>query len=82
MTQLNQIINQQLTQVLHALLGRVPPSETASLFGYHRYRIKDHVYPAIRPKEGSSVKGLFMPGLDAREKVQYTNFVENKGTPC
>lgn len=56
-------------QVVHALLGRVPPMERASLVGYHRYRIKDHMFPAIRPKEGATVKGLFMPGLDAREKV-------------
>lgn len=56
-------------QVLFALLARVPPTQEACLSGYHRYRIKDHVFPAIRPCEGSSVRGLIMPGLDAREKV-------------
>ena len=57
-------------QVLFALLGRVPPTQKAQLSGYHRYQIRDHVFPAIRPKEGNSVAGLFMEGLDARERVR------------
>lgn len=28
------------------------------------------MFPAIRPKEGSAVNGLLMPGLSAREKVK------------
>lgn len=57
-------------KVLIALLGRVPKTEKACLSGYHRYRIQSYVFPAIRPKEGASVHGLYMPGLDAREKVR------------
>lgn len=54
---------------MFALLDRVPSTKKACLSGYHRYRIRDHVFPAIRPREGGSVEGLLMTGLDAREKV-------------
>ena len=57
-------------QVLFALLGRVPPTKKACLSGYHRYQIRDHVFPAIRPKDGGSVAGVYMEGLSAREQVR------------
>lgn len=63
-------------QVLFALLERVPSTRKASLSGYHRFRIKDHVFPAIRPREGGSVEGLLMTGLDAREKVKASQRLE------
>ncbi|CAM9241314.1 unnamed protein product [Ectocarpus sp. 12 AP-2014] len=61
-------------KVLFALLERVPSTRKASLSGYHRFRIKDHVFPAIRPREGGSVEGLLMTGLDAREKLIFDLF--------
>ncbi|CAM9445710.1 unnamed protein product [Scytosiphon promiscuus] len=61
-------------KVLLALLDRVPITRKARLAGYHRYRIKGQVFPAIRPREGGSVEGLFMTGLDAREKLIFDLF--------
>ncbi|CAM9662340.1 unnamed protein product [Choristocarpus tenellus] len=55
-------------EVLQVLLGRVPPTNKGILHGYHRYRIKEQVYPAIFPCEGSSVEGLLLPGLSPREQ--------------
>ncbi|CAM9777592.1 unnamed protein product [Laminaria digitata] len=64
-------------KVLFALLDRNPPTQEARLSGYHRYQIKDHVFPAIRPKEGSSVTGLFMEGLNARERLIFDLFEDD-----
>eukprot|EP00752_Nemacystus_decipiens_P004648 g4241.t1 len=64
-------------KVLFALLDRVPKTQKACLSGYHRYRIKDHVFPAIRPREGGSVEGLLMTGLDAREKYIFDLFEDD-----
>ncbi|CAN0394045.1 unnamed protein product [Ectocarpus fasciculatus] len=64
-------------KVLFALLERVPSTRKASLSGYHRFRIKDHVFPAIRPREGGSVEGLLMTGLDAREKFIFDLFEDD-----
>ncbi|CAB1110254.1 unnamed protein product [Ectocarpus sp. CCAP 1310/34] len=61
-------------KVLFALLKRVPSTRKANLSGYHRFRIKDHVFPAIRPREGGGVEGLLMTGLDAREKLIFDLF--------
>lgn len=35
-------------EVLQALLGRVPTSLRAVLPGYHRYKIKGQVFPAVK----------------------------------
>eukprot|EP00904_Undaria_pinnatifida_P009214 jgi/Undpi1/5422/HiC_scaffold_2.g00703.m1 len=64
-------------KVLSALIDRVPPTQKACLSGYHRYQIRDHVFPGIRPKEGGSVEGLFMEGLNAREKLIFDLFEDD-----
>eukprot|EP00903_Cladosiphon_okamuranus_P006798 g6626.t1 len=64
-------------KVLFALLDRVPSTRKACLSGYHRYRIKDHVFPAIRPREGGSVEGLLMTGLGTREKLIFDLFEDD-----
>lgn len=45
-------------EVVNMLIKRMPKHFPALLTGYSRHRVKGQVYPAICPKEGSSVAGL------------------------
>ena len=54
-------------EVLSALLGRVPSRAAACVRGFHRYRIRDRVYPAIARCEESSVDGHLLSGMTPRE---------------
>ncbi|KAK2446173.1 AIG2 (avirulence induced gene) family protein [Trifolium repens] len=67
-------------EVVRALLNRVPPSSPATLSDYHRFKIKDRVYPAILPVQSKKVTGRVLLGisgveldiLDEFEDVEYT----------
>lgn len=55
-------------EVLSSLLGRVPPRAPACVRGFHRYRIRDRVYPAIaRHEDGGRVDGYLLSSLTSRE---------------
>ncbi|KAL6873643.1 hypothetical protein ACP4OV_013725 [Aristida adscensionis] len=65
--------------VVRAVLKRVPPSAPALLSGYHRFNVKNRIYPAILPAESKKVAGKVIMGvtdeeltvLDAFEDVEY-----------
>ncbi|KAG8381985.1 hypothetical protein BUALT_Bualt05G0029400 [Buddleja alternifolia] len=65
--------------VVRVLLSRVPPSSPATLPNYHRFSIKERVYPAIIPVEDKKVTGRVLHGisppelqiLDIFEDVEY-----------
>jgi len=50
------------------LLGRVPESREGRVVGWHRFRIRGRVYPAVAPLEGGEVVGKVLVGLSAEEK--------------
>ncbi|KAB1204463.1 Protein AIG2 [Morella rubra] len=45
--------------IVKALLKRVPPSSCAILNGFHRFSVKERVYPAILPVENKKVTGKY-----------------------
>ncbi|XP_075506050.1 AIG2-like protein D [Primulina tabacum] len=53
--------------VVSALLSRVPPSHPAILPNYHRFSIKERVYPAIIPVENKKVVGKVLIGITPPE---------------
>ncbi|KAK4853761.1 hypothetical protein QYF36_014123 [Acer negundo] len=65
--------------VVRVLLKRVPESSSAVLNNYHRFSIKDRVYPAILPVLSKTVTGKVLLGitdpelhiLDVFEDVEY-----------
>ncbi|CAN6192988.1 unnamed protein product [Urochloa humidicola] len=67
-------------EVVRTILKRVPPAAPAILPNYHRFNIKDRIYPAILPVESKKVAGMVVMGvtdeelqvLDAFEDVEYT----------
>ncbi|KAI5403454.1 hypothetical protein KIW84_050866, partial [Lathyrus oleraceus] len=67
-------------EVVRTVINRVPQSAPATLSDYHRYKIKDRVYPAILPVQTKKVTGrvlLDISGpelhlLDEFEDVEYT----------
>ena len=54
--------------VLEALLGRVPESREGRVRGWHRFRIRGQVYPAVARVEGAEVVGRVLLGLSPEEK--------------
>jgi len=54
-------------QICGDLLGRVPRSIPAILYGYVRHDVRGEVYPAIIPQAGSSVRGLLYENLSTGE---------------
>ncbi|CAN6162816.1 unnamed protein product [Urochloa humidicola] len=67
-------------KVVRTILKRVPPAAPAILPNYHRFNIKDRIYPAILPVESKKVAGMVVMDvtdeelqvLDAFEDVEYT----------
>ncbi|KAK0570479.1 hypothetical protein LWI29_001778 [Acer saccharum] len=65
--------------VVRVLLKRVPESSSAVLNNYHRFSIKDRIYPAILPVLSKTVTGKVLLGitdpelhiLDVFEDVEY-----------
>lgn len=55
------------SKVINLIIGRVPNSIPVTLLGYHRYKIKNKVYPAIYENEGSQVEGLLLEDLNDSE---------------
>ncbi|KAL7165812.1 hypothetical protein ACSBR2_036643 [Camellia fascicularis] len=66
-------------EVVRVLLKRVPQSSSAILDGFHRFSIKERIYPAIIPVENKKVTGKVLLGitlpeldiLDTFEDVEY-----------
>ncbi|CAL0327270.1 unnamed protein product [Lupinus luteus] len=67
-------------EVVHVLLNRLPQQSSATLHGFHRFKIKDRVYPAILPVLTNNVNGRVLLGiseseldiLDEFEDIEYT----------
>ncbi|ESQ54060.1 hypothetical protein EUTSA_v10026383mg [Eutrema salsugineum] len=65
--------------VLYVLLNRVPDRVSAVLSGFHRFRLKNRVYPTIVPDGTGEVSGKVLKGitddelklLDEFEDVEY-----------
>ncbi|GAV63647.1 AIG2 domain-containing protein [Cephalotus follicularis] len=65
--------------VVGVLLKRIPHSTPATLNGYHRFSIRERVYPAILPVDNKTVTGKVLLGitdseldvLDTFEDVEY-----------
>jgi gamma-glutamylcyclotransferase (GGCT)/AIG2-like uncharacterized protein YtfP len=53
--------------IIARLLGRVPPSEEAVLFGYRRTLLRHEPFPAVFPQLGASVSGRCYRGLGPRD---------------
>ncbi|KAI3468449.1 hypothetical protein Pfo_025112 [Paulownia fortunei] len=53
--------------VVRVLLNRVPPSSPAILPDYHRFSIKERVYPAIIPVKNKKVIGKVLIGITPPE---------------
>ncbi|XP_073303550.1 AIG2-like protein D isoform X2 [Primulina huaijiensis] len=60
--------------VVSALLSRVPPSHPAILPNYHRFSIKERVYPAIIPVENNKVVGKVLIGITPPELYIFDTF--------
>ncbi|KAF8097540.1 hypothetical protein N665_0286s0049 [Sinapis alba] len=66
-------------QVVYVLLNRVPDNISAVLSGFHRFRIKNRLYPTILPDSTGEVTGKVLKGvtdderqlLDEFEDVEY-----------
>jgi len=54
--------------VVKVLLGRNPLGPNATLRGYHRFHIKERVYPAVFPRNGGTVEGKVLMELNEKEK--------------
>ncbi|BBN00380.1 protein MpAIG2 [Marchantia polymorpha subsp. ruderalis] len=67
-------------EVLAAIIHRVPPQATAVVANFHRYSIRNRLYPAVLPLAGGNVTGkvLFdltheeLKLLDEFEDFEYT----------
>ena len=70
--------------VLKILLNRVPTFCKAKVKGYHRYRIKDQVFPAVRPNLNTSktnpvfVQGLLLQEITNEELVIFDEFEDEE----
>ena len=51
------------------LLERAPPQSPYLLSSFHRFKIRDRVYPAISPVDGESVEGMVMNLTDEEIEV-------------
>ncbi|XP_043714289.1 AIG2-like protein D [Telopea speciosissima] len=60
--------------VVRALLKRVPESSPAILHDYHRFSIKERVYPAILPVENTKVTGRVLFGITDPELHVFDSF--------
>ncbi|XP_006657314.3 AIG2-like protein D [Oryza brachyantha] len=66
-------------EVVRAIIKRVPASSPALLPNYHRFNIKERIYPAILPAQSKKVAGKVIMGvtdaelhiLDEFEDVEY-----------
>ncbi|XP_010526283.1 PREDICTED: protein AIG2 A [Tarenaya hassleriana] len=69
----------QEPDVVRLLLNRAPDSVSALLPGFHRFRLKGRVYPAVLPSENGKIPGKVLKGLtddelkmlDLFEDVEY-----------
>jgi len=57
----------QFPEVLHALLGRVPPMTPAVLRGWRAAVLPGRPYPGLVPAPGKEVPGWVLADLDAHE---------------
>ena len=54
-------------KVMQRVIGRTPTHQQATLYGFHRYKIYDELYPAIARKEGGQVRGMYVKDLTSAE---------------
>ncbi|KAG0482512.1 hypothetical protein HPP92_010596 [Vanilla planifolia] len=65
-------------EVVNVLLQRVPRCSLAVLDGYHRFRIKGRVYPAILPIESKKVTGRVIMGITDAEMNVLDSFEDEE----
>jgi len=65
-------------KVVQCLLGRVPPMQAATLNGYHRYCIRNRVYPAIYPTHSAFVLGKLLREITQQEKEILDKFEDDE----
>eukprot|EP00612_Vaucheria_litorea_P002324 CAMPEP_0171453842 /NCGR_PEP_ID=MMETSP0945-20130129/1383_1 /TAXON_ID=109269 /ORGANISM="Vaucheria litorea, Strain CCMP2940" /LENGTH=125 /DNA_ID=CAMNT_0011978779 /DNA_START=149 /DNA_END=523 /DNA_ORIENTATION=+ len=56
-------------RVVRRLIDRAPIYRSATLLGFHRYRIVDKVYPGIRQKHGGRVDGFLIALSKDEERI-------------
>lgn len=61
-------------EILHRVIGSVPPGEPATLNGYRRMRMLDRPYPVIRPSPNAKVSGRILHGLTNRQMRQIDRY--------
>lgn len=57
----------QIEEVMETVVGRLPPSEPASLVGFARRALVDRSYPGLAPRPGETTAGVVFGGLTATE---------------
>eukprot|EP01119_Soliformovum_irregulare_P008586 TRINITY_DN21695_c0_g1_i1.p1 TRINITY_DN21695_c0_g1~~TRINITY_DN21695_c0_g1_i1.p1 ORF type:complete len:145 (+),score=30.98 TRINITY_DN21695_c0_g1_i1:109-543(+) len=64
--------------VLTILLRRVPKMEDAKLRGYHRFRVRDRVYPAIYKHDDAFVQGKVLLEITDEERRILDEFEDSE----
>mmetsp|Transcript_17861 Transcript_17861/g.17936 ORF Transcript_17861/g.17936 Transcript_17861/m.17936 type:complete len:140 (+) Transcript_17861:276-695(+) len=54
-------------EVRTMVMGRSATTIPAQLTDYHRYKVKNEVFPAILPKPGSNIDGMIMTDVQESE---------------
>ena len=57
-------------KVINRIIGRIPKSSKAELPHFHRYKIKDKMYPAISEKLDGIVDGILFDELENSDIVK------------
>ncbi|CAH8387459.1 unnamed protein product [Eruca vesicaria subsp. sativa] len=61
-------------QVVYVVLNRVPDHVSAVLSGFHRFRIKNRLYPTILPDGTGEVTGKVLKGITDEERKLLDEF--------
>ena len=64
----------QLGSVMQAVTGKGFPSQSATLHGYQRFKIKGRTYPGIVKNESSAVQGTLFREIDAESLILLDEF--------
>ena len=73
----------QSSELMHRLLGRLPPSCPALLHGYARYAVKNEDFPGLVPETEASTNGLLYENLSDKELARLDQYEsEMYDRPC
>jgi gamma-glutamylcyclotransferase (GGCT)/AIG2-like uncharacterized protein YtfP len=56
-----------IPEIIARVIGRVPPSNEARLFGYRRVKVRGEVFPAVFVDPAAEVSGRIYRGIDPQE---------------